>query len=214
LYNKSQEDESAEDESEEINLICNASFVQLDESAEDESEEINLTCNVSIMQLDESDEDEHVVAKVAYTCTDGSASNPWYFDNGCSRHMTCNRGVLSTYTEEASGKVTFVDGGKGRIKGKGNIECVDQPPLANVYYVEGQKANLISISQLWYDGLKVTFTKTDCQAMDENKNAVLSGLRSGNNCYMWTMNVQSLVQIVNAGVVRGVQKLGDKLDSV
>ena len=104
------------------------------------------------------------------------------------------------------------------------------------YYVEGLKANLISISQLWYDGLKVTFTKTDCQAMDENKNAVLSGLRSGNNCYMWTtsdtclsatvsdlelwhkrlghMNVQSLVQIVNAGVVRGVQKLGDKLDSV
>jgi len=90
------------------------------------------------------------------------------------------------------------------------------------YYVEGLKANLISISQLCDDGLKVTFTKTDCQAMDENKNAVLSGLRSGNNCYMWTtsdtclsatisdlelwhkrlghMDVQSLVKIVNARV--------------
>ena len=72
--------------------------------------------------------------------------------------------------------------------------------------------------------------------MDENKNAVMSGLRSGNNSYMWTtsdtclsatvlnlelwhkrlghMNVQSLVKIVNAGVVRGVPKLGDKLDSM
>ena len=134
----------------------------MDESAEDESEEINLTCNVSIMQLDESDEDELVVAKVAYTSIDGSASNPWYFDSGCSRHMIGNPSVLSTYTEEASGKVTFGDGGKGRIKGKGNIECVDQPPLANVYYVEGLKANLISINQLCDDGLKGTFTKTDC----------------------------------------------------
>ena len=137
LYSKSQEHDEEKynrvvDESEEINLICNASLMQLDESAEDESEEINLTCNVSIMKLDESDEDEPVVAKVAYTSTDGSASNPWYFDSGCSRHMTGNPGVLSTYTEEACGKVTFGDGGKGHIKGKGNIECVDKPPLANV----------------------------------------------------------------------------------
>jgi len=69
----------------------------LDESAEDESEEINLTCNVSIMQLDESDEDEHVVAKVAYTSTDRSECNPWRLDSGCSRHMTrVVRGVPAT----------------------------------------------------------------------------------------------------------------------
>lgn len=112
----------------------------------DKSEEINLTCNVIIVQLDKSDEDESVIAKVAYTSTDETSSNPWYFDIGCSRHMTGNSRVLSTYTEEASGKVTFGGGGKGRIKGKGNIECDDQPPLVNVYYVDGLKPSLISIS--------------------------------------------------------------------
>ncbi|KAG7579315.1 Zinc finger CCHC-type [Arabidopsis thaliana x Arabidopsis arenosa] len=201
-----------------------------------ESEEIDLTCNVTIVQLDESDEDEDFTAKVAYTSTNGTASNPWYFDSGCSRHMTGNSDVLSTFTEEASGKVTFGDGGKGRIRGKGNIECDDQPLLINVYYVEGLKANLISISQLCDDGLKVIFTRIDLKAVDENGNIVLCGVRSGNNCYMskasdvclsvsvndlelWHkrlghMNVQTLVKIVNAGVVRGVPKLSDKLNVV
>ncbi|KAG7547174.1 Zinc finger CCHC-type [Arabidopsis suecica] len=201
-----------------------------------ESEEIDLTCNVTIVQLDESDEDKDFTAKVAYTSTDGTASNPWYFDSGCSRHMTGDSDVLSTFTEEASGKVTFGDGGNGRIRGKGNIERDDQPSLINVYYVEGLKANLISISQLCDDGLKVIFTRTDCKAVDENGNTVLCGVRSGNNCYMWKssdiclsvsvndlelwhkrlghMNVQTLIKIVNAGVVRGVPKLSDKLDAV
>ncbi|KAG7544170.1 Zinc finger CCHC-type [Arabidopsis thaliana x Arabidopsis arenosa] len=201
-----------------------------------ESEEISLTCNVTIVQLDESDEDEDFTAKVAYTSTDGTAKNPWYFDSGCSRHMTGDSSVLSTFTEEASGKVTFGDGGKGRIRGKGNIEYDDQPSLINVYYVEGLKANLISISQLCDDSLKVIFTRIDCKAVDENGNIVLCGVHSGNNCYMWKasdvclsvsvydlelwhkrlghMNVQTLVKIVNAGVVRGVPKLSDKLDVV
>ncbi|KAG7553143.1 Integrase catalytic core [Arabidopsis thaliana x Arabidopsis arenosa] len=201
-----------------------------------ESEEISLTCNVTIVQLDESDKDEEFTAKVAYTTIDGTANNPWYFDSGCSRHMTGDSSVLSTFTEEASGKVTFGDGGKGRIRGKGNIECDDQPSLINVYYVEGLKENLISISQLCDDGLKVIFTRTNCQAVDENGNTVLCGVRSGNNCYMWKasdiclsvsvndlelwykrlghMNVQTLIKIVNAGVVRGVPKLADKLESV
>ncbi|KAG7533536.1 Zinc finger CCHC-type superfamily [Arabidopsis thaliana x Arabidopsis arenosa] len=176
-----------------------------------ESEEIDLTCNVTIVQLDESDEDKDFTAKVAYTSTDETA-------------------------KEASGKVTFGDGGKGRIRGKGNIERDDQPSLINVYYVEGLKANLISISQLCDDGLKVIFTRTDCKAVDENGNTVLCGVRSGNNCYMWKasdiclsvsvndlelwhkrlghMNVQTLIKIVNAGVGRGVPKLSDKLDAV
>ncbi|KAG7537091.1 Zinc finger CCHC-type superfamily [Arabidopsis suecica] len=172
-----------------------------------ESDEISLTCNVTIVQLDESDKDEEFTAKVAYTSTDGTANNPWYFDSGCSRHMTGDSSVLSTFTEEASGKVTFGDSGKGRIRGKGNIECDDQPSLINVYYVEGLKENLISISQLCDDGLKVILTRTDCQAVDENGNTVLCGVRSGNNCYMWkasdiclSVSVNDLELVCNKGM--------------
>lgn len=57
--------------------------------------------------------------------------------------------------------------------------------MVNVYDVEGLKANLISISQLRDEGLKVVFTKTECQGIDTKGNVVLEGVRSGNNCYMW-----------------------------
>lgn len=108
--------------------------------------------------------------------------------------------------------------------------------MANVYFVEGLNANLISINQLCDDGLRVTFTKHDCQASDENGNEVLSSVRSGNNCYMWRnsevclsvamskldlwhqrfghINTQSLVKIVNAEVIRGISKMDGKTDTV
>ena len=104
-----------------------------------------------------------------------------------------------------------------------------------MYYL-ALTARLISIGQLCDDALKVIFTKIECQAIDENGNTVLYGVHSGNNCYMWKssntclsaagselelwhkqlghMNVQSLVKIIRAGVVRGVPKLSDKLDAV
>ncbi|XP_010480935.1 PREDICTED: uncharacterized protein LOC104759742 [Camelina sativa] len=133
-----------------------------------ESEEINLCCNLSVI----ISEEEPSRAQVAFTSTSSEGGNPWYFDSGCSRHMTGNPNISTAYEETPGGKVTFGDGGKGSIRGKGQLEDVDQPSLINVYYVEGLKANLISISQLCDEGLRVIFTKVDCQAVDENNNTV------------------------------------------
>lgn len=120
--------------------------------------------------------------------------------------------------------MTFGDGGKGKIRGIGNIDILEQPSLVNVYYVEGLKANLISISQLSDKGFKVVFTKTKFQAIDTKGNVVFEGVRFGNNCYMWKpsnvcmsasesqldmwhkhmghMNVNGFQRIVKANVVR------------
>lgn len=43
------------------------------------------------------------------------------------------------------GNVTFGDGVKGSIKGKGYLESDDQPALENVYCVEDLTANLIQL---------------------------------------------------------------------
>ncbi|KAA0060391.1 gag-pol polyprotein [Cucumis melo var. makuwa] len=71
--------------------------------------------------------------------------NAWYFDSGCSRHMTDNQSFSTELEECASGHVTFGDGAKGKIIAKGNIDKSNLPYLNEVRYVDGLKANLISI---------------------------------------------------------------------
>ncbi|CAA7021260.1 unnamed protein product [Microthlaspi erraticum] len=94
----------------------------------------------------------------------------------------------------------------------------------NVYLVQGLKSNLISVSQLCDKGLN----KLECKAIDADGKAVLRGVRSGNNCYMWDqsakclsvrddvelwhkrlghMNIRHLTTLVNKEIVRGVPKL-------
>ena len=56
--------------------------------------------------------------------------------------------------------VTFGDGAKGKIKGVRNLGCTGVPRLVDVLHVKGSSANMISISQLCDQGLKVNFTKS------------------------------------------------------
>ncbi|KAG7584165.1 GAG-pre-integrase domain [Arabidopsis suecica] len=155
--------------------------------------------------------------------------SPWYFDSGCSRHMTGTKDYLQDVKKIKGGKVTFGDGGHGDIQGKGKTSNAELPQLMNVYLVRGLKANLISVSQLCDEGLEVTFTKVDCKAFDEAGDIVLGGKRTGNNCYMWEnrttncfsardnlnlwhqrlghMNTRNLATLVDKEIIRGVPKL-------
>ena len=70
----------------------------------------------------------------------------WYLDSGCSRHMTGNRSFFKVFESKKGGNVTFGDGRKSQIKGKGIISLPGLPDIANVLYVEGLRVNLLSIS--------------------------------------------------------------------
>ncbi|CAA7051987.1 unnamed protein product [Microthlaspi erraticum] len=151
----------------------------------------------------------------------------WYFDSGCSRHMTGMKKNLQDVKQLKGGKVTFGCGTKGTIQGKGRTS-EEQPQLMNVYLVQGLKSNLISVSQLCDEGLIVWFNKLECKAIDADGKAVLRGVRSGNDCYMWDqsakclsvrddvelwhkrlghLNIRHLTTLVNKEIVRGVPKL-------
>ncbi|XP_024014220.1 uncharacterized protein LOC112088173 [Eutrema salsugineum] len=191
-----------------------------------------VVCNLARIQFEETNH----IANVAYTSSQGHVGDAWYFDSGCSRHMTGNCDLFDTISIVKAGNVTFGDGGQGKIQGVGNLERDDQPQLLNVFYVRGLKANLISVSQLCDEGLKVIFTRVDCKAVDENGNIVLLGIRSGNNCYMWSqsdqclsareshmelwhkrlghMNTHGLSRLVKAEAIRGIPELGAPGDSV
>jgi hypothetical protein len=82
-----------------------------------------------------------------------SSKEDWYFDSGCSRHMTGMKNFLSDLKAYSTSYVTFGDGAKGKIKGIGKLVRTGSPLLDDVLLVEGLTANLIIISQLCDQGL-------------------------------------------------------------
>lgn len=81
--------------------------------------------------------------------------------------------------------ITFGDRGKGEIKGVGRLDCYGFPKLNDMFLVKGLTANLISISQLCDQGLKVNFTKSECLVTNEKGEVIIKGARSKENCYLW-----------------------------
>ena len=53
---------------------------------------------------------------VSYTCLRTRATNAWYFDSGCSRHMMGNKDILVDYKSLSEGLVTFGDGVTVRVR--------------------------------------------------------------------------------------------------
>ena len=77
----------------------------------------------------------------------------WYFNSGCSRHMTGVDKYLEDVRPYATSYVIFGDGAKGKIVGIGNLTKQGLPRLDDGLLVKGLTANLISISQLCDLGL-------------------------------------------------------------
>ena len=86
----------------------------------------------------------------------------WYLDNGCSRDMTGDCSFFKVLESKKGGNVTFGDGSKSQIKGKGTISLPRLPDITNVLYVEGLKVNLLSISQIGDQDFMVLFSKGKC----------------------------------------------------
>ncbi|CAJ2652046.1 unnamed protein product [Trifolium pratense] len=122
---------------------------------------------------------------IAHTSLRASSRETWYFDSGCSRHMTGVEHYLEDLKSYATSFVTFGDGAKGEIKGVGKLANHGLPKLDNVLLVKGLKANLISISQLCDQGMKVNFTKAECLVTNEQGELLMKGVRSRDNCYLW-----------------------------
>ena len=60
--------------------------------------------------------------------------------------MTGNKGLFKTLFEGKIGTVTFRDGSKFVIRGIGTVDIPGLPVFKDVWYVDGLKANLLSIS--------------------------------------------------------------------
>jgi hypothetical protein len=123
---------------------------------------------------------------IAHTSLRASSREDWYLYSGCSRHMTGVKKFLVNIKPYATTYVTFGYGSKGEIKGIGKLDYPGLPSLDDVLFVKGLIVNLISISQLCDQGLKVNFNKSECMVTNEKDEAIMKGARSKDNCYLWT----------------------------
>ncbi|KAK0594509.1 hypothetical protein LWI29_021844 [Acer saccharum] len=121
------------------------------------------------------------VCHVAQIALKANSSNFWYLDSGCSRHMTGNKSFFETLVMEEGGNVTFGDGSKRNVVGKGTISVPGLPSLSNALFVDGLKANLISISHLSDEGYSVLFSKDYCSILKPDGQTLLKGMRSSDN---------------------------------
>ena len=70
------------------------------------------------------------------------------------------------------------------MKGKGTIYALGIPSLEEVLYVEGLKANLISISQICEKEFNDQFSQNVCKVFDLNGKRVMIGLRTLENFHV------------------------------
>ena len=65
----------------------------------------------------------------SFICLRACATNSWYFDSDCSRHMTGDKSILVNYKSVSDGFVTFGDGVQGKILEKGTLNIEGLPKL-------------------------------------------------------------------------------------
>ncbi|GJY60090.1 retrovirus-related pol polyprotein from transposon TNT 1-94 [Tanacetum coccineum] len=92
----------------------------------------------------------------------------WIKDSGCSKHMTGNRKLFSTYKAYNRGNFIFGSNLHGNIIGKGTISN-DSLKIDNVEHVENLGFNLLSIGQICDNKYRVTFSEHDSEITKDGR---------------------------------------------
>lgn len=71
--------------------------------------------------------DQHLVANMACISDSTDDEQRWYFDSGCSKHMTGDKTILSNYSDSIRGSVMYGDGWTGCIIGKRSTININTP---------------------------------------------------------------------------------------
>jgi hypothetical protein len=77
--------------------------------------------------------------------------------------MTGDKTLLKEVQMGKGGRITYGDGSQSKVIGKGIIDIPGLGASQEALYVEGLKANLLSISQFYDNDLVVRFSKKECE---------------------------------------------------
>ena len=82
-------------------------------------------------------------------------------------------------------------GSKFVTRGIGTVDILRLLVFEDVWYVDGLKANLLSISQICDNRLNVLFTKYECEILDGGGDCMCVGVRTTDNCYGLTPSISN-----------------------
>ncbi|GJV78370.1 retrovirus-related pol polyprotein from transposon TNT 1-94 [Tanacetum coccineum] len=122
----------------------------------------------------------------------------WIKDSGCSKHMTGNKSLFSTYKAYDGGNVVFGSNLKGKIIGKGTISN-DSLTISNVEHVDNLAFNLLSVGQIYDNKCQVLFTEEGSEIIKDGK-TIGNGIRK-NGLYIMKLGNKSQDKLCLATVV-------------
>ncbi|KAI3770337.1 hypothetical protein L6452_01465 [Arctium lappa] len=99
-------------------------------------------------------------------------SHTWFLDNGCSKHMTGQKEILSNFKDKYCGTVRFGNDQFSPIMGYGDVQQ-NNVTIKKVSYVEGLRHNLFSIGQFCDKDLEVNFKAKRCSVRNEEGEELL-----------------------------------------
>ena len=77
------------------------------------------------------------------------------------------------------------------IRGIGTVDIPGLSVFEDVWYVDGLKGNLLSISKICDNGLNVLFTKYECEILDRGGDCMCVGVRTFDNGYGITPSISN-----------------------
>ncbi|GFS32293.1 hypothetical protein Acr_00g0021810 [Actinidia rufa] len=109
-----------------------------------------------------------------------SSISPWYFDSGCSNHMTSDASIFSIKSSESSFPVIHTTNGSSMTVDHVGHVSTSALSLSHTYYVPKLTINLVSVGQLCDLGLTILFSSTGCVVQDPRTGKTLGiGRRHG-----------------------------------
>ncbi|KAL5540639.1 hypothetical protein UlMin_044453 [Ulmus minor] len=119
----------------------------------------------------------------AFCVIDSIDKSDWYFDSGCTKHMTGDIRNFYSLDDFGTGTIVYGNGEISNILGVGQVDITGLPSMDKVCYVDKLAVNLISIGQLCDSGFKVLFDEYYCNIYDSNKKIVGQGYRTARGLY-------------------------------
>jgi hypothetical protein len=96
--------------------------------------------------------------------------------------MTSDKTLLKDVQMGRGGRITFGNGSQSKVIGKWLIDIPGLGASQEVLYVEGLKANLLSISQFCDNDLEIQFSKKECNIFDSSGKWLMGRERIVDNC--------------------------------
>ncbi|GAU40816.1 hypothetical protein TSUD_398000 [Trifolium subterraneum] len=139
----------------------------------------------NVAQDDSTSEDD---VSFMVTITDETAeSMVWYFDTGCSNHMTGNKSILTDFNKCLNTRIKLANGNFIAAEGMGNVVIQrsngKKADIEKVLYVPGMKCNLMSVGQLLEKGFKAVFEGETLKLFDSRQRLILKTAQSQNRTF-------------------------------